>query len=234
MSIASKSQSANRLLAGLSPAAYRRMSRGLKQVQMSFGKVIYEPGNTIRDVYFPNDCMISMVAVVEDGAGVEVGLVGRESMLGCSLTLGTAKSPVRALVQGEGTAMRMSAERFARELDQNRPLQRELERCIYISMATAMQIAACNKSHVLEARLARWLLMVRDRLSSDEFTLTQEFLAQMLGVRRAGVTEAASALQQRQLINYRRGKIRIVRPNGLRDAACACYQVIRNLENGAN
>jgi CRP-like cAMP-binding protein len=234
MVTAPKQETANRLLAALPPAAYRRMSSDLQRVKLSFGQVLYEPGKAIREVYFPNDCMISMVVVVQDGAGVEVGLVGRESTIGYLVALGAANSPVRVLVQGEGTAMRMRADRFVKELERNRPLQKQLKRCTYISMATAMQIAACNKTHLLESRLARWLLMVRDRLSSDEFTLTQEFLAQMLGVRRAGVTAAASALQRRQLIYYRRGKIRIVKPNALREAACTCYEVIRKLENDAH
>jgi CRP-like cAMP-binding protein len=167
---------------------------------------------------------------MKDGSGLEVGLVGREGMIGFPLALGAAKSPVRALVQGAGSAMRMSSQRLVREIGQNAPLKRELERCAYVSMVTAMQIAGCNKAHRLEARLARWLLMVRDRLSSNEFRLTQHFLAQMLGVRRAGVNEAASRLQKRGLIEYSRGRIMLVKPAGLRLAACSCYGVIRELE----
>jgi CRP-like cAMP-binding protein len=153
-------------------------------------------------------------------------------MVGAALALGRRRSPVRALMQGSGSAIRMNAERFLRELKRDASLQRLLDRCVYVSMATAMQIAACNKAHVLAARLARWLLMVRDRLGRDEFFLIQEFLAEMLGVRRAGVTEAASDLQRRKLIHYSRGTIRILEPDALRAASCACYGAIRKLEKG--
>jgi len=195
--------------------------------------VIYERGAAIRHVYFPNDSMISLVALAERGEGVEVGLVGRDSMVGMQLVLGSHTSPVLAIVQGAGSAMRMSAAHFLAELKRGPALRRLLEHCIYVSMSTAMQIAVCNKAHVLSARFARWLLMVRDRLARDEFPLTQEFLAKMLGVRRAGVTEAASTLQGRKLIGYVRGQIRILDVGGVRAAACSCYRVIRRLENSA-
>lgn len=190
-----------------------------------------EPGSTPRDVYFPNDCLISLL-VDTGGSQLEVGLVGKEGMLGIPLALRQAKSPLRALVQGEGSAMRMSAARFSKELARNGDLRREIDRCIYVAMTTAMQIAACNNRHVLAARLARWLLMVRDRLGRDEFRMTQEFLAVMLGVRRAGVTDAASALQRRGLIKYSRGIVKLLKPTRLRAAACSCYGVIRKLETG--
>jgi CRP-like cAMP-binding protein len=151
-------------------------------------------------------------------------------MLGVPLALGQPRSPVRALVQGEGSAMRMGAARFTQELKRNGELRKEIDRCAYVAMTTAMQIAACNNRHLLASRLARWLLMVRDRLGRDEFRMTQEFLAVMLGVRRAGVTEAAGALQRRKLIRYVRGKVEILRPDGLQAAACSCYEVIRKLE----
>lgn len=223
----------NHLLAALPPKAYRRMLRGMREVELSFGSVLYQPGTTTRYVYFPNDSLVSLLVVlkgVKDGSGLEVGLVGREGMIGFPLALGAPKSPVRALVQGAGSAMRMSAERLEREIEQNAPLKRQLEHCAYVSMVTAMQVAGCNKAHRLEARLARWLLMVRDRLSSNEFRLTQHFLAQMLGVRRAGVNEAASQLQRRGIIKYSRGRITLVRLASLRAAACSCYGVIRELE----
>jgi CRP-like cAMP-binding protein len=146
--------------------------------------------------------------------------------------LGAAKSPIRALVQGEGTALRMKVEHFTAALARTPALRRELDRVAYVAMTTAMQIAFCNKAHRLEARLARWLLMVRDRVSSNEFQMTHNFLAQMLGVRRAGVTESAHALQRRQLIYYRRGRISIVNPVGLREASCACYAAIRAVGAG--
>jgi CRP-like cAMP-binding protein len=199
-------------------------------VEFKLGTVLYERDGPVEDVYFPNDCMVSLVAQAEAGDGVEVGLLGRDSMVGMQLVLGAAISPVRVLIQGEGSAMRMSARRFLAALKRDATLRRALAHCIYVSMSTAMQIAVCNKAHLLSARLARWLLMVRDRLALDEFPLTQEFLAGMLGVRRAGVTEAASALQERKLIRYARGRIRILDVDGLRAAACSCYGVIRRLE----
>jgi CRP-like cAMP-binding protein len=200
---------------------------------MEFGKVLYQPGDPTGHVYFPNDCLVSLLVAVEGNGALEVGMVGKEGMVGIPLALGKSTSPVRVLVQGGGTAMRMSGERFAAELKKNGGLKRELDRCIYVAMMTAMQIAACNKSHLLAERLARWLLMVRDRVGHDEFFLTQEFLARMLGVRRAGVTEAASDLQRRKLISYRRGKVKILELEGLRTASCRCYEVIRELEKGS-
>lgn len=209
------------------------MQGSLEQVDLEFGQLLHERGAELRHVYFPNDSLISLLAMVEDGDALEVGLVGRNDMFGVALALGYPSSPVRALVQVAGSAMRMSARRFIAELERNPRLQRLVDRCAFVAMATAMQIAACNKAHVLEARLARWLLMVRDRLGRGEFPLTQQFLARMLGVRRAGVAEAASALQQRGLIRYSRGKVGILKPARLRAVACSCYGVIRKLEQGA-
>jgi CRP-like cAMP-binding protein len=182
-------------------------------------------------VYFPSDCMVSLLAVADRGNGLEVGLVGAEGMVGISLALGISKSPVKALVQGAGSAMRMSATRFSKELEHNRRLRREVDRCAYVAMATAMQVAVCNKAHVLEARLARWLLMTQDRVAADKFRFTQEFIALMLGVRRAGVNSAASALQRRGLIRYSRGSMQILDRKRLRETSCSCYEVIRKLEN---
>lgn len=192
--------------------------------------MLYQPGTTSRHVYFPNDCTVSLVAIADRSSGLEVGLVGRESMIGIPLALGVSTSPVRALVQGSGSAMRMTSARFGRELKRNRPLRRELDRCAYIAMATAMQAAVCNKAHSLEARLARWLLMTRDRAASDRFQCTQEAIALMLGVRRSGVTHAASGLQRRKLIRYSRGAMQILDRNGLLAVSCSCYEVIRDME----
>jgi CRP-like cAMP-binding protein len=198
---------------------------------MEFGAILCERGAELEHVYFPNDSMASLVALAGEGdGGVEVGLIGPENMVGTPLVLGSAASPVRVIVQGAGSAMRMSAGRLLAEIRRDAALRRLLERCVFVSMSTAMQIAVCNKAHVLSARLARWLLMVRDRLGRDEFPLTQEFLAQMLGVRRAGVTEAAGALQERKLISYVRGRIRILDVDGVRSSACSCYGLIREIE----
>ncbi len=230
----SKSHPANQLLAALPAKTYQRLQSGLERVHLEFGHVLYQPGDTARHIYFPNDSLISLLIAVEgNGNGsLEVGMVGKEGMVGIPLALGRPKSPVRVLVQGGGSAMRMSGKRFVAELKKNGGLKLQLDRCLYMSMMTAMQIAACNKSHVIEERLARWLLMVRDRVGHDEFDLTQEFLARMLGVRRPGVTDAAGNLQRRKLIRYSRGRVRILDLGGLTAASCGCYEVIRKLENG--
>lgn len=223
--------SSNRILAALPQKASRRFRSALTHVELPLGRVLYKPGMVSRHVYFPNDCMVSLLAVADRGGGLEVGLVGAEGMVGVALALGISKSPVKALVQGAGSAMRMGAARFAKELEHNRPLRREVDRCAYVAMATAMQVAVCNKAHVLEARLARWLLMTQDRVAADRFRFTQEFIALMLGVRRAGVTGAAGALQRRGLIRYSRGSMQILDRKRLRETACSCYEVIRKLEN---
>lgn len=222
----------NRLLSALSPQIYRRMASGLQRVELEFGRVLSKPGETVGHVYFPNDCLVSLLVAAGNEAPLEVGMVGKEGMVGLSVALGRASSPMLVLVQGAGSAMRMSAARFASELKEEASLRRQVDGCIHVAMNTAMQIAACNRSHPLAGRLARWLLMVRDRVGRDEFRLTQEFLARMLGVRRAGVTEAASELQRRKLIRYSRGKVRMLDLQGVRAAACPCYRVIRRLENG--
>jgi CRP-like cAMP-binding protein len=202
----------------------------LTSVNLPLGQVLYQPGTTSSHVYFPGDCMVSLVALADRSSALEVGLVGKEGMVGIPLALGIPTSPVRALVQGAGSAMRMTSARFGRELKHNRPLQRALDRCAYVAMATAMQTAVCNKAHRLEARLARWLLMMRDRVASDRFQCTQESIALMLGVRRTGVTNAASRLQRRGLIRYSRGAMQILDRERLLAVSCSCYEVIRSLE----
>jgi CRP-like cAMP-binding protein len=160
---------------------------------------------------------------VDEHAALEVGLVGREGMVGIPLALGVDVSPVRMLVQGKGSALQMRAAPFRRLLGASLPLQRALHRYAHALMAQITQTAACNRFHTVDARLARWLLMTRDRAGSGNLDLTQDFLGEMLGVRRVGVTEAASFLQHRGLIGYRRGNIRILVDAGLEAAACSCY-----------
>jgi CRP-like cAMP-binding protein len=218
------------VLAALPPADYRRLARSLQPVNLEFGTILCEAGASIRHVYFPLDSLVSLLAAVGDGDPLEVGLVGKEGMVGTPLALGSPTSPVQELVQGAGKALRMPAKHFVAELARSPRLRRLLDRCIFLNMSTAMQVAACNKSHVLEARLARWLLMVRDRLATETFFLTQEFLARMLGVRRAGVNETAGVLQGRSLIRYTRGRITILDTAGLTSAACSCYATIRKME----
>jgi len=216
----------NNLLAALPPKAYRRLLPALSPATLTFGEVLYEPGKPMRDVYFPGECLVSLLTLVEGHLALEVGMVGREGMVGVALALGITDSPMRALVQGEGPALRMSAPRFRRELGRNAPLQRGLNLYIHALMGQISQTAACNRFHLVEARLARWLLMTRDRMRSPNFRMTQDFLSDMLGVRRVGVTEAASALQRKGLIEYSRGSIRILDQRGLEAAACSCYEIV--------
>ncbi len=206
------------------------MQGGLERVELTFGDVLYQPGDPARHVFFPNDALISLLVSVEGDGALEVGMVGREGMVGVAQALGRPTSPVRVLIQGGGSAMRMAAARFASELKKDAALKKQVDRCVYVAMMTAMHIAACNQSHRLAQRLARWLLMTRDRIGRNEFPLTQEFLARMLGVRRAGVNEVAGNLQSRGLIRYSRGKIRLLDVDGVRAASCSCYGVIRRLE----
>ena len=218
---------ANRLLASLPRKSYRELLPGLDAVTLDFGDVLYEPGARIRDVYFPSRSVVSLLTIVDGHSALEVGLVGCEGMVGIPLALGVDISPVRALVQGAGAAMQMSAGGFRKAFEASAPLQRSLHRYTHALMAQITQTAACNRFHVVEARLARWLLMTRDRVGSAQFRLTQEFLSHMLGVRRVGVTHAASDLQRRDLIEYQRGNIRILDNPGLEAAACSCYRLVR-------
>ncbi|MEA3195879.1 MAG: hypothetical protein QOD26_4212 [Betaproteobacteria bacterium] len=218
----------NLLLAALPRKSYAELLPGLTPVTLTFGDVLYEPGQKIDQVYFPSDSMVSLLTLVEDHLALEVGLVGLEGVVGSPLALGVDRSPVRALVQGGGAARRMSAGSFRSALRRSPPLQRGLLRYVNALMSQVTQTAACNRFHLVEARLARWLLMTRDRMRSDEFRLTQDFLSHMLGVRRVGVTEAAGALQRRKLIEYSRGVIGILDDRGLEAAACSCYRIVRN------
>ena len=226
---ANEASVANSVLAQLPLRDYLNLLDGLEPVTLAYGAVLYEPGELIGHVYFPINCLICLLATVETRRAIEVTLVGREGMVGVALALGTEVSPVRALVQGTGAALRMSAARFHKALRQCAPLQRELWRYAGAKLAQARQTVACNRFHTVEARLARWLLMTRDRVLSEQFLLTQAFLADMLGVRRAEVNEAAGAFQRRHLIRYSRGNIRILDRKGLEAAACRCYARIESL-----
>jgi CRP-like cAMP-binding protein len=219
----------NSLLAALSREDYRSLIAELEPVALASGEVLYEPGERIRHVYFLNDGHVSLLMVMADRKVLEVGLVGKEGLIGIGLALGADTSPVRVLVQGSGSALRMKAASFCEALARSPPLQREVYRYAYAKLIQARQTAACNRFHQVEARLARWLLLTRDRVGSDRFHLTHEFLADTLGVRRVGVTNAATSLQRRKLISYQRGNIRILDREGLKGAACACYEIVRNL-----
>jgi CRP-like cAMP-binding protein/PAS domain-containing protein len=222
-----QAEAANRLLAALPAKEYERLLAGFEPVKLTYGEVLYEPGEQMRYVYFPSDCLVSLLIVIEGHRALEVGLVGREGMVGSRLALGMTTASVRALVLGAGTAVRIRSAVFLREFHRSPALQRALLHFTDTLMSQVTQTAACNRFHPIEARLARWLLMTRERSPSGEFHLTQEFLADMLGVRRAGVTVAAGALQHRKLIRYRRGSVTILDQQGLEASACSCYQHVK-------
>jgi CRP-like cAMP-binding protein len=212
----------NRLLAELPAADRRRLLANCDPVDLVAGDSLAEPGDAVRHAFFPIDSFISLITAL-DGAYLEVGLVGDEGMVGSSLILGAPVSPLRALVQGAGRVWQLDAATFTRELERSPALRRVLNRYLYVLLGQLSQTAACTRFHFVEARLARWLLMTRDRAHSNGFRITHEFLAYMLGVRRVGVTRAASALQRRDLIRYSRGSLEILDPSGLESAACSCY-----------
>ncbi|MDM0078838.1 Crp/Fnr family transcriptional regulator [Variovorax sp. J2P1-59] len=201
----------------------RRLLDSCEPIQLVLAEVIHEPGVATRHAYFPVDGFISLVARVDEHPGLEVGMVGREGMLGSNLALGVEIAPLRALVQGAGAAWRITAADFQRELARNAPLQRVLARYIQVSMSQLAASAACLRFHQIGPRLARWLLMSQDRAHADSFHVTHEFLAYMLGVRRVGITLAAGGLQRSGLIEYNRGTLKVLDRPGLEATACACY-----------
>ena len=218
----------NRLLAALSPRLSARLIAACDGVDLKLGTVLNEADARIAHVYFPTDSFVSLMIPVDGASNLEVGLVGNEGMLGAPLILGMDRSPLRALVQGAGPAWRMTARTFSRELGLSAALRTLLHRYMQVRIGQLAQTAACTRFHVVEARLARWLLMTQDRAHNDEFHVTHEFLAFMLGVRRVGVTRAATALQKRKLIHYHRGEVSILNRAGMEAASCSCYQADRD------
>jgi CRP-like cAMP-binding protein len=216
----------NRLIDDLPRKARDRILEHCDPVDLVFGTVLCEPDEPYRHVYFPLTGFISMLETISGHPPLEIRLVGNEGMLGATLALGVNAVPLHAVVQGSGTALRMTATQFRHELQHSPPLLRTLNRYLYIKMAQLAQTAGCNRFHEVEARLARWLLMTHDRAHANHFHLTHQFLADMLGVRRSGITVAAGALQLRKLIHYARGEITVLNRKGLEAAACECYDAV--------
>jgi CRP-like cAMP-binding protein len=221
---------ANRLLAALPNAEYARLFPRLKQFTLNYGENIYERGEIIRHVYFPDSGIISLLAAIGDSSLLEVGIIGSEGMVGFPVFLGVKISNNRAVVQGTGAAMKMKTEDFLAECKNGGALPRLLHRYTHSLLTQVSQSAVCYRFHPIEARLARWLLMTSDRMRANEFQLTQEFLSNMLGVRREAVNKAAVALQQEQLISYSRGNITINNRAELEKVSCLCYGIIKDEE----
>ncbi|MGG5872201.1 Crp/Fnr family transcriptional regulator [Pseudomonas peli] len=227
MSVKAPLQILSRLIEGLPSKQRKQLLNGCEPVNLVFGNVLQEANQPIRHVYFPLSGFISLVTTLDGHQPLEMGLIGNEGMLGASLALGIGQAPMRAVVQGSGSALRISSQLFKQELLSSPALLRSLKRYLYVVMTQLSQSAACTHFHEIEPRLARWLLMTHDRAHADHFHLTHEYLADMLGVRRSGVSIAAAALQTRGLISYSRGEIQILDRAGLEQAACECYAVLQ-------
>jgi CRP-like cAMP-binding protein len=218
----------NKLLAALSSKCYRRLIPELEIMDLPLGKILYNPKQPIKSVYFPRRAAVSMVNIFEDGSMVEVGVVGPEGMVGTPLLAGDDVSPHQAIVQIADGGWRMKAEVFKREMESNGELANMARRYSQALFTQVAQTAACNRMHPIVKRLARWLLLMQNRVESDVLQLTHEFIATMLGTRRAGVTIAAGTLQAAGIITYHRGKVTILDQKKLEQASCECYRIVRN------
>jgi CRP-like cAMP-binding protein len=217
----------NRLLAGLPHRDLKRLLPQLESVPLKLGDVLYEPGSRIRHCYFPSEGVVSLLTVLSPHKAAEVGMVGSEGVVGMSAAVGINHSQLRAVVQGDGSAMRISAAGLQKEFSTSASMHRGLFRFHHSLLGQVAQTAACNRFHKAEMRLARWLLVTRDRLRSEGFYLTHQFLSLMIGVRRVGVTTAAGNLARRNLISYSRGNVRILNAKGLQAASCECYAAVK-------
>jgi CRP-like cAMP-binding protein len=221
----SNAGSENLILAALSAEEYELLERHLEPVTISLGEILFRPDDYLHHIYFPTTSIVSLLTDLSDGTGMEVGLVGREGIVGISAILGGDETKV-ATVQAAGAAWKMRAEKLREEFRRGETMQRALLAYTHALMTQISQSVVCNVRHPIEGRLARWLLMYHDRLMCDEFELTHEFMAHMLGVRRAGVSEVAAKLQERGLISYQRWHFKILDRTGLEAFACECYPVV--------
>lgn len=217
----------SQLLAAISQEEHDRLLPDLENVFLDFKQVLYEPREPISHVYFPNNAVVSLLNLMADGAAVEVGVVGYEGIVGLPVFLGIDTISGKAIVQIAGDAMRMKADVFRAEANRDGPLHRLLQRYTQALLMQVSQTAACNRFHAVEERCCRWLLMTHDRVRSDQFPITQEFLSQMLGVRRASVSLTAATLQRAGLIRYSRGKMNILDREGLEAISCECYGIVK-------
>jgi CRP-like cAMP-binding protein len=217
----------NHVLEVLSASERERLFPHLELVRMPLGKVLYESGDTLRHVYFPVDCIVSLLYILEDGATAEIAVVGNEGMIGVSLFMGGQSTPSQAIVQSAGFAYRLSGARLKEEFGRHGQMLHVLLRYTQSLITQMTQTAVCNRHHSVDQQLCRWLLLSLDRLSSNQLNMTQGLIANMLGVRREGVTEAAGKLQKQGVIRYSRGQITVLdRPN-LEQLACECYAVVK-------
>jgi CRP-like cAMP-binding protein len=222
-------QITNRLLDALPFKDREQLLANCEAIELVFGEVLYRANEPVSHVYFPTGGFISLVTSVDGSANLEVGLVGNEGILGVSLMLGVDAAPFYSLVQGAGSALRITTTAFLLQLENSPALQSELKRYLYVLMRQLAQTAICTRYHLVEARLARWLLMTQDRAHSDHFHVTHVFLAYILGVRRVGITKAANSLLKKKLISYKRGDITILDRVGLEAASCECYRVDKEI-----
>ncbi|MEH2080201.1 MAG: Crp/Fnr family transcriptional regulator [Nostoc sp.] len=221
-------QPANKLLAALPANDYQRLFPHLKLVSLEVHQTLYQAGEPIAQIYFPHNSMVSIVTTMEDGSTAEVGIVSNEGMAGIPAILGNNITTTTSFVQISGAAMQMNADVLKAEFNQGGAIQTLLLSYIQAIYSELMQAAACNRLHTLDERLARWLLTVSDRVESEDFPLTQQFISQMLGVRRSGVTVAASTLSRAGMISYHRGHINILNREDLEATSCECYRIIQN------
>jgi CRP-like cAMP-binding protein len=217
----------NHLLAALPASEFDRLAPQLQLVPMKLGEVLYESGGQLNHVYFPTNSIVSLLYVMEDGASAEIAVVGNEGILGISLFMGGETTPNRAVVQSEGVGYRLASQHLKQEFNRAGPMMHLLLRYTQALITQMSQTAVCNRHHSVDQQLCRWLLLSLDRLSSNELTMTQELIANMLGVRREGVTEAAGKLREAGIIVYSRGRIKVLDRSKLEQHVCECYGVVK-------